>query len=153
MPKSCIFSHMPAQGGYHQETRSEPLQLKLNVKRKHQVHAIHVEEKIKTSSSHWKHRQSSSCSTSSQSKQIYVKKHASSAVARCLPKLLALLYRKIVNLFIDNMLLLYLVDLPTFVGLFKALNTCKMLMSKVLNSCKMLMYCCTLNRVILASHK
>ncbi|CAI9732719.1 Hypothetical predicted protein [Octopus vulgaris] len=119
--------------------------LKSHVKRKHPVHAIQFEERIEARSSLG--NQSSGSSVSSYSSQPYAKKAYQTSISQvfaqtaCTSACQSMVDRRIVDLFVNNMLPLHVVESSTLVGLIKMLNLSKMLMS-----------CRTLCRIILASH-
>ncbi|CAI9735188.1 xaa-Pro dipeptidase-like [Octopus vulgaris] len=123
--------------------------LKSHAKRKHPAYAIQFEERIKAGSSRGKHRQSSGSSASNQSSQPCVKKARQSSINEAFAQTAdtggvhqSMVDRRIVDLFVDNMLPLHVVESPTFVDLIKTLNPNKTSMS-----------CYTLGRMILASRK
>ncbi|XP_042235836.1 uncharacterized protein LOC121875363 isoform X1 [Homarus americanus] len=127
--------------------------LKSHVKRKHPAHAIQFEERIKAGSSRGKHRQSSgsgaSSRSSSQSLQPPAKKPRQPTIDEAFGQSAAgtgvrqsVVDKRIVDLFVCNMLPLHVVESPTFVSLIKTLNPSKTSMSRR-----------TLGRRILASHK
>lgn len=122
--------------------------LKSHAKRKHPAYAIQFEERIKAGSSRRKHKQSSVNSASSQSSQPFVKKARRSSIGEASAPTAStnvhqsVVDRRIVDLFVHNMLPLHVVESPTFVDLIKTLNPSKTSMS-----------CYTLHRMILASRK
>ncbi|XP_042229523.1 uncharacterized protein LOC121871369 [Homarus americanus] len=127
--------------------------LKSHVKRKHPAHAIQFEERIKAGSSRGKHRQSSgsgaSSKSSSQSSRPPAKKPRQPTIGEVFGESAAgtgvrqsVVDKRIVDLFVCNMLPLHVVESPTFVSLIKTLNPSKTSMSRR-----------TLGKKILGSHK
>lgn len=122
--------------------------LKSHVKRKHPALAIQFEERTRAGSSRGKHRQSSGGSAINQSSQPCVREaHQPSTGETSVQTagtgvLQSVVDRRVVDLFVDNMLPLHVVESPTFVDLIKTLSPSKTLMS-----------CFNLGKRILARHK
>uniref|UniRef100_A0A0L8FXR5 BED-type domain-containing protein n=1 Tax=Octopus bimaculoides TaxID=37653 RepID=A0A0L8FXR5_OCTBM len=98
--------------------------LKSHAKRKHPAYAIQFEERIKAGSSRGKHRQSSGSSASNQSSQPCVKKARQPSIGEAFDQTAgtgvhqSMGDRRIVDLFVDNMLPLHVVESPTLVTFF-----------------------------------
>lgn len=122
--------------------------LKSHVKRKHPALAIQFEERTRAGSSRGKHRQSSGGSVINQLSQPCVREAHQPSTGETFVQtagtgvLQSVVDRRVIDLFVDNMLPLHVVESPTFLNLIKTLNPSKTLMSRF-----------TLGMRILARHK